>query len=725
METEEEATLPRSPNRPDTAVWPQTEPTGGARYRTGLTVYDEALIDGRFIGRYWSATGTIVPDRHIDEEREIRSMLPSEAFRLKIDDHVLDRNWQWVAAHEEPVTPSGTHRVAVDLEQRIHPLRVKVRTRLSAGPFLVRGLEITNTADHPVALTAVAPFSGLLWWTRWYQECIPPGGDVFTLGYYKGDQPEEEGNFVWEPLQLGTKTVESRMGRSGHSRPSFMIRNEANGETFILELAWSSNWRFVVTVEHPAHAEGICLSVALGPFSSDPVLRVIGPGETISTPEVHIGHLHADLAGCVQALHRHIRSTVVPPQLPGKAHLVAANHRGYLIDRENEVGIIREIDIAAAMGAEVFVVDAGWYGPEPNRWSSNVGDWQAGAWLPNDLYPLITHAHDRGLLFGLWVEIESIGVHTALRRTHPDWVLTRDDGREVGVGRHIDAANPEVAAWMEAELTRVISQYQLDLFRLDYNSYAYEGGNRVNGNYRENTLWRHVETIWAIMERLRKKFPDVIFETCASGGGRLDLGMLRYFHITEITDWMPAPRSLKILNGIALTLPPELCLRTFGTEIQDHYLFGDIDFQLRSCLFGQPILRGIAPTLDEIGEPRRSKIIHALDLYKRWIRPILPTALVFHHTPHLPLMEPQPWCVLEYAAPDGSRETAGIFRLTGPCTGRYTYRPRGLRAGVRYRVTWDTLGDAVELSGFALRRDGIDIDLESPLTSELLLIERV
>lgn len=707
-----------------TAVALQTEAGGGVRYRSGLTIYDEALIDGRLIGRYWSATGTIKPPRHIAADEETAPAL-QPAFDLHIDGRPLTSGWRWAGSREVPTDRAGMRHVVIDLVHRTQPLRLAVHTLFDGSPFLVRWLEIANTADTPIALSRLSPFSGLLWRTRWYRECIPDGGAVFTLGYYRGTQPEEEGNFVWEPLEPGARAVECRMGRSGHSRPAFMARNDASGETFILELAWSSNWRFTVDVEHREGDGEALLSVAIGPFAADPALRVIDPGETLLTPEVHIGHLHADLPACVQALHRHIRTTVVPPQLPGRAYLIEANHRGYLIDREDEAGIRREIEIAAAMGAEVFVIDAGWYGPEPNLWSDNVGDWYAGAWLPNDLHPLREHARQHGLLFGLWVEIESIGANSRLRAEHPDWVLTRDGGEEVGAGRHLDVANPEVARWMEAELIRIISRYELDLFRLDYNSYCYDGGNIIHGGQIESTLWRHVETIWGILERLRRRFPSVIFESCASGGGRLDLGILRYFHTTEITDWMPAPRSLKIFNGITLHLPPELCLRTFGTEIQDHYLFGDLDFQIRSCLFGHPILRGIAPGVAEVGEPRRGRIVHALDLYKRVIRPLLPTALLYHHTPDLPLMVPHPWCVLECAAPDGSRMVAGIFRLTGPSDGLYRFRPRGLRPGRLYRVTFDDTGDSVERHGCDLQRDGIEIRLESALTSELLIVEQV
>ena len=708
----------------DTSVWLGAESSSTIRYASGLTLYEEALLGGRFVGRYWSATGAIKPTRHLDDDRPLLSSLPTAAFTLRIDDQVLDGNWLWAGASEQSEPAGSSRHAVVELRQQSHPLRVKVHTRFDGSPFLVRGLEISNNADHAVAVREVSPFAGLLWLTRNYQECVPEGAAVFTLGYFKGSQPLEEGDVIWQPLPAGTTIVENRMGRSGHSRPAFMVRNEANGETFIVELGWSSNWRFSLTVSYRDQEGAACLSAAIGPYAIDPVWRVIDPGETISTPDVHIGHLHGDLDCCVQALHRHIRTAVLPPQLPGKAQLVEANHRGYLVDHEDEAGILREIEIAASVGAEIFTIDAGWYGREPNRWWQNVGDWQAGPWLPNDLFPLIERAHQRGMLFGLWVEIESIGANTALREAHPQWVLTRH-GEEIGGGRHLDIANPEVASWIEAEFVRLISVYGLDLIRLDYNTYCYDGGTRHYGGFVENTLWRHVEAVWGIFERLRRRFPTLIFETCASGGGRLDLGMLRYFQITEATDWMPAPRSLKIFNGLSTHLPPEICLRTFGTEVQDHYLFGDIDFQLRSCLFGQPILRGIAPTLEELGAARKAHISHALDLYKRVIRPLLPTVRVYHHTPTLPLHEAQPWCVLEYAAPDGDREVAGIFRLTAPHSGRYTYHPRGLRSGVTYRVTFDNSGDSFERLGFELQRDGIGVVLESALTSELLTIERV
>src|SRR5439155_9325407 len=142
----------------------------------------------------------------------------------------------------------------------------------------------------------VAPFAGLLWWVRGYREYLPPDGVVFSLGYYAHSRALEEGDFTWEALRAGTKVVEGRGGRSGHGRPSFWLRNETNGETFIAELAWSGNWRFEISVEQgdldrgtrgsgrtgPAHDARAYFKI--GPYAVDPALRVLAAGETLAMP---------------------------------------------------------------------------------------------------------------------------------------------------------------------------------------------------------------------------------------------------------------------------------------------------------------------------------------------------------------------------------------------------------------------------------------------------------
>ena len=135
-----------------------------------------------------------------------------------------------------------------------------------------------------------------------------------------------------------------------------------------------------------------------------------------------------------------------------------------------------------------------------------------------------------------------------------------------------------VAKWMESEIARIIRKYDLDVFRIDYNMSVEEDGNHVRDGFVENSSWRHVENLYAMFDHLRQQFPRVIFQNCAGGGGRLDWGIMRRFDNTELSDWMREPRGVKILNGMTWVLPPEILLRTFGTEVPD--LAGDGDHRL-------------------------------------------------------------------------------------------------------------------------------------------------
>ncbi|MBI4552733.1 MAG: alpha-galactosidase [Candidatus Latescibacteria bacterium] len=702
------------------------------RYTSGLFIYDEVFLNGRLISRYWSATGGIRPDMHFRWGKwytDVAPSLPADAFALSLEGQDLRHGWRWVGAEETP-DPSGfrddgrpVRHAVIRLAHEQCPVDVGVHTRIDGSPFVIRWLDITNRSDRPTAISAVSPWSGLVWMHRAAEHTPSDASGPFEVAYTHHFRWGEEGDLWWEPLPAGTKTIDGgRQGRSGWGRPAFLARNRANGETVWVELGWSGNWRIVLACGKDDRKGEASLTFSIGPDASDQALRVLDPGETVSTPAVHLALFHADLDACVHAAHDHVRHVVMPAQVSGRHQRIEANHRGYICDRETEEGIKREIDIAAAIGAELFVVDAGWYGPEPNTWWNNVGDWHAGRWLPNGLEPVVAYAHERGLLFGLWAEIEAIGQATRLRQEHPDWVLTRD-GQPVGSGRVLDLTKPDVVAWMESEIVRLIRQYNLDLFRLDYNTAVGEGGNRVYQGFVENTLWRHCEALYRLFDHARAQCPGIIFENCAGGGGRLDWEVLRRFQITEISDWMRAPRGLKILNGVTFALPPEVCLRTFGTETGEHVLEGDLDFQLRVVLLSHPIFRGISPTIDELNPVYRARIVHAVELYKRFIRPLLPDCQVFHHTGMLPLFEQTPWCVLEYAAADRSRAVIGLFRTADIGNDMYVVRPAGLDRSREYRVTFDTTGETTVCPGFALARHGIRVRLSTMLTSELLLIE--
>jgi alpha-galactosidase len=215
----------------------------------------------------------------------------------------------------------------------------------------------------------------------------------------------------------------------------------------------------------------------------------------------------------------------------------------------------------------------------------------------------------------------------------------------------------------------------------------------------------------------------VILQNCASGGGRLDFGILSRFHNTELSDFLRAPRALKIFNGMTWVLPPEYLLRTFGTETGGMEADGDLDLQLRQALMARPIFRGIAPNQAEFNPLLRAKIRSEVARFKDWVRPVMAGARVYHHTPLTEVMQPAPWVVLEYARPDHARAAAWLFRTSADGAEEWVLRPRGLDQGRRYRVTLANSGQSFEMDGADLASRGIPVPLSSTLTSAMLLFE--
>ncbi len=693
----------------------------GIRLTSGLTVCDEVLWKGRWVNRYWLATGFIEPEFHLASALEQREGLPIDGFQLAIEGQDLAGTWKWVKAEKSEVHNPDGLLVTLELASTARPIAVKVHTLLYGGPVMVRWLEILNTGDKPTAITAVSPWSGMVWDTTDLRERLPQGATTpFEVGYAQYETWGHEGAWKFEPVENATRTVAGTQGKSGWGHPTFFAHNKATGEWFVASLGWSGNWTYQVTGRQFPDSNQAMFFFRMGPSSVDPALRVLAPGETVQTPQTHVLCMRGDLDSVIQAMHQHVRHEVLPAPIPGRDMLVEANHRGYIIDHESEPGIDREIDLAAAAGAELFVIDAGWYGPEPNRWPENVGDWYAGAWLPNDLNPIREHARQKGLLFGLWVEIEGIGSASKLRQQHPDWVLTRD-GKPVANSRQLDVSNPVVAAWMESEIARIIKKYDLDLFRLDYNTTVEAGGNRMRDGFLENTEWRHVDALYAMFDRLHREFPHVIFQNCAGGGGRLDLGIMERFQDTEISDWMRAPRSLKIVNGMTWILPPEILLRSFGTETNGVPSDADLVTQLRATTMVLPIFRGLSPSLEEFNPLLKEETLRQVNLYKQVIRPIMKDCRVYHHTPITPLLDSSPWVVLEYAAPDSQADLGWVFRTSESGDATYWFKPRGLDFSKTYDVTLSNSGQTLTIPGDRIMQLGIPVRLGSDLTSELLI----
>ncbi|MEI6914452.1 MAG: glycoside hydrolase family 36 protein [Armatimonadota bacterium] len=680
-----------------------------ARYVSGTMVCEEALENGRLIGVYWSATGQVQRENVTARLPGLDSLaMPLNVFEMDIDGQSLHNRWDWVGAYERKSAKAGTVEAVVELKHQVRPVRLKVVTRLDGSSVLVRWLEITNTGTVPSALSRVSPWSGRLWNTdpNWRSPSLPTAS--YSLGYQPGDKPSLEGDFTWIKLPQECFSIERTQGRT-FGPPYFILKNEWSSETCFMALEWSGNFR-AEFVNRPNES----LFFRLGPLGPAP-LRLIEPGETICSPAVHLGMMHCGTDAAIGNWHDHIRRSVLPPRPEGKEMYTVA---GRVVEEPGE-WILREVDIAAEMGVEAFMVDAGWYGEKFSTWWSQRGDWVEGNWLPGGMAGIREYVHKKGLLFGLWIEAEAISPASKLYKDHPDWVLTTDDKREIPLA--LNLAKPEVAKFVEDSVVGIIRDFKLDFFKLDYNMSVLEGGQNLRDGYAEHEWWRHMDVLHSIFDKVRYEYPSVALENCSSGGGRNDLSMLSRFHYACESDFSTFPESIRAINTLTLFLPPEaICY--YHNHSHFAHQTADLDTHLRVTLFATPIFCGFGGQDADRSTAYFARTRKYIEMAKGFCREVMSNrARVYHHTPYIGVKSPADWCVLEYGLDDHKKGYVGVFKINPSGPDEYVLHPSGVDRSLNYEVTFDNTGEKVQVSGLELANSGLRIRLESGLTSELIL----
>jgi alpha-galactosidase len=228
--------------------------------------------------------------------------------------------------------------------------------------------------------------------------------------------------------------------------------------------------------------------------------------------------------------------------------------------------------------------------------------------------------------------------------------------------------------------------------------------------------------MYGIWERVRARYPNLILENCSGGGGRTDLGMASQYHYTWFSDYVLAPRGIRMQNGMMMAIAPDRLARLTGIVMNGHLSTGDLDLQMRmNILLGSPGLSGLWPTAGDANPIAERQIKKALDFYKQHIRPMIASCKVFLHTPELPGRDPEGWCVIEYATPDTAKAIVGVFRLAGQGEQERTVKLRGVSRHKQYQVWFDNAEEWVVAPGRDLIEQGITIRLPQAMSSELLM----
>ncbi|WP_086829315.1 alpha-galactosidase, partial [Streptomyces sp. NRRL B-24572] len=406
----------------------------------------------------------------------------------------------------------------IRLDDRRRPLRTELCYRvLSGGDVIERWTELTHTGsvDGPPDPVTVDRLDSASW-------TAPPLAD-YRLSHLTGTWSSES-RLQRDRLAVAETVLTSRRGiTSHHANPWLALDNgtaaEEHGEVWSTALAWSGSWRVTI------HRDPLGRTTWTDGFGHEGLSWTLRAGETLQTP-VYAGlYTPHGFGAASRAWHEHVRRHVLPE--PERDLPVLYNSWEATAFDVDEAGQIHLARLAARLGTELFVLDDGWFGARRDA-KSGLGDWTPRPdAFPRGLRPLADEVHGLGMEFGLWVEPEMVNRDSDLYRAHPDWVVhsPRLDATEFRSQLVLNFARPQVEAWAQETLDRLVRENRVDWLKWDANRPFTDVG--WEGHPDPDRLWiDHTRAVHRIMDRLRAAHPGLRIEACAGGGGRVDLGML-------------------------------------------------------------------------------------------------------------------------------------------------------------------------------------------------------
>lgn len=341
---------------------------------------------------------------------------------------------------------------------------------------------------------------------------------------------------VTSTLNHGARLRDARTGRSGHEHPPHLwlttpgTTNTA-GEAVALHYGWSGGHRMLVETL-PEGRRQIQLGHCSGSERS--------PGTTFETAEIWLARGDSGLNSVAIPFQRTIRDALPPARQPRPVHY---NGWEAIYFRHDAAELADIAERAAALGAERFVLDDGWFGRRDDD-TSSLGDWAIDPRKhPQGFKPLIDRLHALNMRFGLWFEPEMINENSDLHRDHPDWVLGPADQIRGRNQLHLDLSRDDVRDHLFGYIGGILDAWDIDYVKWDHNRLTpFPDAAQTRG-------------VYALLDRLRAAHPKVEFESCASGGGRIDAGVLTRCGRVWLSDSNDAVERLRIQHHAAMLLP--------------------------------------------------------------------------------------------------------------------------------------------------------------------------
>ena len=528
-------------------------------------------------------------------------------FKLK-DSHILHGVVE-ATGLPSPHSMEGAETLVFILEDEFAKLRLTLYYTAYADRATISTFaKISNLSDKAVIINRA--LSTML--------DVPAGNyDVVTLqGAYAREKTVRR-----QMVEQGIFSIASNRGASGHAQTPAVIlcdrtATEDAGSALALQLLYSGNFQAFVQKNQ---LNEVRLGIGI---NDDNFAWQLAARDNFETPVALMTYSAKGLTHLSQESQLFVQNHIMPKQFAhAERPILINNWEATYFDFKKEK-LLDLADEASKLGIELFVLDDGWFG---NRFDDNraLGDWVVNEEkLGGPLNDLIAEVHAKGLKFGLWFEPEMISVDSDLYRAHPDWAI-QAEGRGHTYSRNqlvLNLANPDVVAYIKAAIDKILTENAIDYVKWDYNRNITNIGN--GDTYLATQMQSHAYMLglYDLVSYLTEKHSNILFESCSGGGGRNDLGMMRYFPQVWASDNTDAISRLPIQYGSSY-LHPTISMGSHVSASPNHQMGRTTPIETRGNV---AMMGNLGYELDLTSLPESDKeVIAAQVAHYKDIRPVV------------------------------------------------------------------------------------------------------
>jgi alpha-galactosidase len=627
----------------------------------------------------------------------------SRVLDLRYVDHTISAGKPPLDGLPSTYTESAAEAetLEVRLEDPVNGLRAIVRYTLFAGrPVVARSVRLENGGPAPLVLrTAMSAAFDL-----------PDSAWEFTQ--LSGTWGRER-HLHMARLLPGRRSVGSVRGSSSAEHNPFLLlqrpgTTEEHGEAIGVSLAYSGSWLGEVEIE-PLGTARVRIGIHPETFS-----WALDPGASFDTPEAVIAWSGSGVGELSDAYHGLYRDRMARGAWRDRPRPVLLNSWEGVYFGFDQPTLVEMAKATADLGIELFVLDDGWFGKRDDD-TTSLGDWVVDhRKLPDGIDGLARAVEAAGVRFGIWIEPEMVSEDSDLFRAHPDWAVGTP-GRPRTPSRQqllLDLTRPEVVDHLAAVLGDLLGSAPISYVKWDFNRYVTEAYSPTLPAGRQGE-WHHryVLGLYELYRRLTERFPDVLFESCASGGGRFDPGMLAFAPQAWTSDDTDAVERLAIQWGTSLAYPLS-SIAAHVSAVPNHQVGRVTPLAMRAAVafFG---VFGYELDPRALSDAERAEVRDQVAFYTARRELFQRGRFVRLRSPFEGDGNETAWAVV---SEDRRRAVVGHYRvLARPVPKRDRLLLRGLDPERSYRVgIWPGPAEPVVLGGDELMRRGLPIEPAAP-----------